>query len=137
MKLKNSKPKVIGNPYKYLENAKAILEEKAKREGEFYKYRKYVKMAGHTAWTGVLLALDYLMEKQNIRIKGRRNVNKYSEFISKRDKKILNYFNSAYDILHIYMGYDGNLSVKLAKTGLEYAKVIIDWVAKQVEFIEE
>ncbi|MEO0144432.1 MAG: hypothetical protein ABIL45_05790 [candidate division WOR-3 bacterium] len=35
------------------------------------------------------------------------------------------------------MGYDGNLHVNISKTGLELAKKIIDWVAKQVEFIEE
>ncbi|MEO0144430.1 MAG: DUF5618 family protein [candidate division WOR-3 bacterium] len=137
MKVKDSKPKVIGNPYKYLENAKMILEEKAKREGEFYKYRKYVKMAGHIAWAGVLLALDYLLEKHNVKIKGRKDIGDYIDFIAKRDKKILNYFNSAYNYLHLLMGYDGDLSIKTSKTGLEYAKKIIDWVARQVEFVEE
>ncbi|MEO0144431.1 MAG: DUF5618 family protein [candidate division WOR-3 bacterium] len=137
MKVKNSKPKVIGNPYKYLENAKMILEEKAKREGNYYKYRKYVRMAGHIAWAGVLLALDYLMEKYNVKFKGRMDVNKYSEFISKINKKILKDFNSAYNHLHLFMGYDGELNVKTCKIGLELAKKIIDWVAKQVEFIEE
>ncbi len=137
MKVKNSKPKVIGNPYKYLENAKMILEEKAKREGNYYKYRKYVRMAGHIAWAGVLLALDYLMEKYNVKFKGRMDVNKYSEFISKINKKILKDFNSAYNYLHLLMGYDGDLHINTSKTGLELAKKIIDWVAKQVEFIEE
>ncbi len=137
MKVKDSKPKVIGNPYKYIENAKNILEEKAKREGNYYKYRKYVRMAGHIAWPGVLLALDYLMEKYNVKFKGRMDVNKYSEFISKINKKILKDFNSAYEYLHLFMGYDGNLHINTSKTGLELAKKIIDWVAKQVEFIEE
>ncbi|MEO0144434.1 MAG: DUF5618 family protein [candidate division WOR-3 bacterium] len=137
MKVKDSKPKVIGNPYKYLENAKMILEEKAKREGNYYKYRKYVKMAGHIAWAGVLLALDYLMEKYNVKFTGRMDVNKYSEFISKINKKILKDFNSAYNYLHLLIGYDGDLHINTSKTGLELAKKIIDWVAKQVEFIEE
>ena len=35
------------------------------------------------------------------------------------------------------MGYDGSLDIHISKRGLELAKKIIDWVAKQVEFIEE
>jgi hypothetical protein len=35
------------------------------------------------------------------------------------------------------MGYDGDLHINTSKTGLELAKKIIDWVARQVEFVEE
>jgi len=52
--MKHKKEK-IENPYNYLENAREILKEKAKKNGEFYTYRKYVKLAGHAAWAGVLL----------------------------------------------------------------------------------
>ncbi|GAB4205203.1 MAG: hypothetical protein Fur0023_13820 [Bacteroidia bacterium] len=125
------------NPYNYIENAKEILREKAKKDGEFYKYRKYVRIAGHAAWMGVLTALDYLLEKNNIKIKGRKDVDDYRDFVAKRDRKILNYFNSAYDYLHLYMGYDGDLYVETSQNGIELATKIIDWVSKQVKFETE
>jgi len=43
---------------RYLQNAREILSEKAGKDGDYYSDRKYVKMAGHTAWCGVLLASD-------------------------------------------------------------------------------
>ncbi|MCX7728356.1 MAG: DUF5618 family protein [Bacteroidia bacterium] len=130
--------KKIENPYVYLKNAQDILREKAKKDGEFYTYPKYVKMAGHTAWAGVLLALDYLFKKHDVKVKGRKDVDDYRHFIAKKDRKILNYFNSAYETLHLVMGYDGELSVKISKTGLDYAKIILDWVAKQgIDFEKE
>ncbi|GAB4449797.1 MAG: hypothetical protein OHK0036_07270 [Bacteroidia bacterium] len=125
------------NPYVYLENAKEILREKAKKDGEFYTYPKYVKMAGHTAWVGVLLALDYLMKKYNYKVKGRKDIDDYRDFIAKRNRKMLNYLNSAYEVLHLFMGYDGELSAKICQTGMGYAKVILDWAAQQVDFEKE
>ena len=129
-----SKKEKIENPYTYLENAKEILRNKAKKDGEFYTYKKYVKLAGHTGWTGVLLALDYLMEKHNVKIKGRKDINDYRTFVAQRNRKMLNYLNSAYEYLHLFMGYDGDLHINTSQTGLELAKKIIDWVATQVEF---
>lgn len=42
----------------YLSNAKEILSEKAGRVNGAYTDKKYVRMAGHTAYMGVLHALD-------------------------------------------------------------------------------
>jgi len=50
---------------------------------------------------------------------------------------MLNYFNSAYEYLHLFMGYDGNLDVITSKHGLELAQKLIDWVNTQVEFNKE
>ncbi|GAB4206244.1 MAG: hypothetical protein Fur0023_15970 [Bacteroidia bacterium] len=96
-----------------------------------------MKIAGHAAWTGVLLALDYLMKKHNVTIKGRKDVDDYRKFIAQHNKKMLNYFNSAYEYLHLLMGYDGNLEVFTSKHGLELAEKIINWVAQQVSFETE
>jgi hypothetical protein len=134
--MKHKKEK-IENPYNYLENARDILKEKAKKNGEFYTYRKYVKMAGHTAWAGVLLALDHLMDKYQFKIKGRKDVNDYRTFIASVNKKMLNYFNSSYEYLHLFMGYDGNLDIITSKHGLDLAQKLIDWVNTQVEFNKE
>jgi len=134
--MKHKKEK-IENPYNYLENAREILKEKAKKNGEFYTYRKYVKLAGNAAWTGVLLALDHLMDKYQFKIKGRKDVNDYRTFIASVNKKMLNYFNSAYEYLHLFMGYDGNLDIITSKHGLDLAQKLIDWVNTQVEFNKE
>lgn len=110
---------------RYISNAKDILKENGKKEDGYYLDIKYIRMAGNTAYNGVLEALDALIIEK---LKGRKNVNWYKEKLSKMDKKVLNAFISAYDILHLSMGYDGIPSAKIANTGLEYAEQIIDWV---------
>jgi len=110
---------------RYISNAKDILKEKAKKEDGYYQDKKYIRMAGNTAYNGVLEALDALIIEK---LKGRKSVSWYKEKLSKLDKKVLNAFISAYDILHLSMGYDGIPSAKIANTGLEYAEQIIDWV---------
>jgi hypothetical protein len=113
---------------RYIENAKEILREKAIKTDGYYQDRKYVRMAGHTAYLGILVALDLLLGKK---AKGRKSVDWYKENLGKVDKKILTNFNGAYDTLHLTLGYDGNLDAGIAKIGLERAEYIIDWVAKK------
>ena len=110
---------------RYLDNAKEILREKALKDDGYYQNSKYVKMAGHTAYTGILLALDVYLGKKG---KGRKDVDWYKEHLSKLDKKVLNAFLTAYQVLHLDMAYDGAKSAKLAATGLEEAENIIKWL---------
>ncbi len=49
---------------RYLNNAKEILREKGAKVEGHYRDSKYVKMAGHTAYTGVLFALDHYFGKK-------------------------------------------------------------------------
>ncbi len=114
---------------RYLANAKEILSEKAGKDGRFYTDKKYVKMAGNTAYSGVLEALDGLLPKKG---KGRKSVEWYQEGLTKIDKKILTNFNSIYNILHLSMGYDGILNASIANEGLEDAETIINWVAQKM-----
>ena len=44
------------------------------------------------------------------------------------DKKVLGAFVSAYDTLHLSLGYDGNPSTDVATSGLKDAETIISWV---------
>ncbi|GAB4204078.1 MAG: hypothetical protein Fur0023_11550 [Bacteroidia bacterium] len=120
------------NPWVYLQNAKNTLKEHAGKNGEFYQYPKYVRAAGHLAYMGVLVALDALMEKENIQIKHRKDVNDYRRFVASKNRKILNYFNEAYNYLHLLMGYDGSLLINTSKEGLKLATEIIEWVEKQL-----
>lgn len=114
---------------RYMDNAKDILREKAGKTKEFYTDRKYVSMACNTAWSGVLIALYGKMKLEGIKFpaKGRMNVDIYREYLTKKNKTILKYFNSAYNHLHLFGGYDKELSVSNTKTGLEFAQKIIDW----------
>jgi hypothetical protein len=118
-------PNSVQEAKRYLDNAKEILREKANKEDGFYQDKKYVKLAGHAAYTGVLVALDALLGKKT---KGRKSVEWYQNELSKVDKKALTTFNDAYDTLHLAMSYDGNRSAEVSSTGLKLAESIITWV---------
>ncbi|MEO6287441.1 MAG: DUF5618 family protein [Dyadobacter sp.] len=116
-------PNTVQEAKRYLDNAKEILREKAKKGDGYYEDRKYVKLAGNAAYTGILIALDTLFENK---AKGRKDVDWYKERIA--DKKVFNAFDSAHDTLHLAMGYDGNRSVEVSTAGIELAESIINWV---------
>jgi len=124
--------KHIIEAHRYLDNAKEILRDKAQKEEGLYLDKKYVKLAGHAAYTGVLVALDGLF---GIKKKGRKSVDWYQEELSKVDKKILQRFNSAYEVLHLSMGYDGASNAKVAIAGIEDAEQIINWVETKQELV--
>jgi len=113
---------------RYLDNARELLRDKAHKEDGYYQDSKYVKMAGHTAYVGVLVALDGLLGKKG---KGRKDVDWYKQHLAKLDKRVLNSFVSAYDILHLSMAYDGIPDAEVAQTGLKRAETIIDWVEQR------
>lgn len=126
--------------YRYLDNAKEILKTKAKKQGKFYEDEKYVKMACNTAYSGLLLALNEYFKAKGIefpKTKGKRrqstNVDFYIENLSKINKTKMKEFNTAYNYLHLLGGYDGDLLVDTSKNGLEFAKLIIDWIDKQMK----
>ena len=116
---------------RYLSNAREILSEKAEKEGDYYNDCKYVKMAGHTAWCGVLVALDSVLgiqEKKKHR--QRLEFKDYQEAIGKADKKMPRFLLNAYDSLHKTLGYDGNLNYLVVQGALKDAQLIIHWAAK-------
>lgn len=112
---------------RYLANAREILSEKGRKEDGLYQETKYVKMAGHTAYAGVLVALDELLGKKT---KGQKDVEWYKEQLAKLDKKLLHSFVAVYDTLHLSMSYDGNPMARSAIAGLDEAAKIIDWVER-------
>lgn len=82
-------------------------------------------MAGHTAYSGVLVALDDLLGAKK---KGRKSVDWYKSELAKMDKKITGLFDAVYDTLHLSMSYDGNPDADVAQSGLKRAEQIIQWV---------
>jgi len=88
-------------------------------------------MAGHTAWCGILLALDAALKVKGGMKKGQRpDIRDYQEAVSKVDKKMPRILMNSYDTLHKILGYDGNLRYKVVQAGLEEAQDIIDWAGK-------
>ncbi|MCL2074187.1 MAG: DUF5618 family protein [Marinilabiliaceae bacterium] len=123
------------NPIKeaerYIDNARQLLSEKGGKEGGYYTDRKYVRMAGHTAWCGVLTALDAALNIKEKLKKGKRaDIKDYQEALGKTDKKMSRIMMNSYDTLHKILGYDGNLNYKIVQAGLSEAQVVIKWAGK-------
>lgn len=110
----------------YLQNATDLLKKAGRLNGH-YKSQKYVRTACGVAYHGALIAADaYLNKKgQTIqRTKGRKNVDDYRKLLAKLNLRVLNYFNTAYNVLHIIGYYDGELNAKIIKTGFEAVEEI-------------
>jgi len=125
--------KKLEKAVRHLENARKILKENGKKEGRIYTDDKYVSMAGHTAYRGVLLALNELMKQHGILKKTRKHVDDYLDFLAKQDRKILGYFHFVYEQLHLVMGYDGIGEYKTVQSAFELAEEIIKWVNKKLK----
>ncbi|MGA2297383.1 MAG: DUF5618 family protein [FCB group bacterium] len=118
------------NPYKeamrYIDNAKETLKL-AGKEDKFYIDEKYVKTACGTAYSGMLKALDFLFTLKGIpNRRGRKAIEYYRENLSKLDKKLLNYLNDGYELLHLYGYYDGGTSILSIQDGFSDAIFIIN-----------
>ena len=118
------KEKYHGEAIRYMDNAKEYLKN-AKKEGNYYHDDKYVK----TAYSVMLLALDgFLILKGVHKPKGkvRKSIEYFQSNISKIDKKLLDYLNSAYKVLHLWGYYDGIDNASILKEGFDEAYKIID-----------
>ena len=114
---------------RYVKNATDALIEGGKYNvlTNHYGDRKYVKAAGHYLWSGVLIILDAVFHVNEQ--KDRVSINDYRLAVGRRDRKLLNLVNDAYDILHLSMGYDGILNKKICDEGFHLANEIIDHCA--------
>ena len=123
MKRKNP----IDEARRYVENAKKTLKENGELDTELNIYQddKYVRAAGNYLWLGVLMALDAVFHVREDR-RTRVDIKDYREAIGKRDKKLLVLVNNGYDVMHLYMNYDGNQSKDVSDGGFRIANSIID-----------
>jgi hypothetical protein len=116
---------------RYLQNARQILTDKAEKDGDYYNDTKYVRMAGNTAWNGVLIALDAALGvKKNMKPRQRPDVQDYQIALNRRDSKMNNVFLSAYENLHKSMGYDGNPNYKNVQNSLIDGQRLVEWADK-------
>ena len=116
----------IAEAKRYLANAKEILRDKAIKDGDYYTDSKYTRMAGNCMWNGCLLALQYSL---NIKVsRGQRlDINDFKASATKRNKKLLNDVIEGYNIMHLYMGYDGTKAVGVITNGIKVMQSIISW----------
>lgn len=123
----------IGEARRYVANAHEVLRKHGKLDVEMGRYEdsKYVKAAGHYLWTGSLIALEavFRVEEKKKKLKGkdrRVSVDDYTSAISDRDNKLLRWVVDGYQIMHLYMGYDGIQSKNTCQDGFDIANNIID-----------
>ena len=121
------KKNLIEESRRYVENARVVLNEKGQLDvaNNHYGDEKYVRSAGHYLWLAVLLALDAVFQVRKDR-RTRVDVDDYQEAVGKRDRKLLTWLNSSYNIAHLSMGYDGELSKRICDEGFSVVNHIID-----------
>jgi len=117
---------------RYLVNAKEILSEKAGKEGTYYGDSKYVKMAGDTAWKGVLIALDAVFNVKKTSRK-RVSIEDYKAAVAKTNRQVLTMVNDGYQVLHLTMGYDGVKNFKVCQAG----KIMNNWNSIRKLYLSE
>lgn len=119
----------VSDARRYVQNAKDILREKAdlNPETQYYRDKKYVRMAGNTLWNGVLLILDAVFHvAKNKSHRNRPDFSDYQKAVAQRDQKLLDHVNVGYDVMHLSMGYDGILKKSICIDGIRIANDIID-----------
>jgi hypothetical protein len=103
------KEKYYGEAIRYMDNEKEY-QKKNQKKGNFYQDKKYVRTACGTAYNGVIIALDCFFILKGVHKptgKERKSVEYYQKNLGKLDRKMLDYLNSAYNILHLSGYYDG------------------------------
>lgn len=117
----------IAEARRYVDNAKKTLKENGELdlETKLYQDEKYVRAAGNYLWLGVLMALDAVFKVRKDR-RTRVDINAYLEAVGKRDRKLLNYVNTGYDVMHLTMNYDGVPAKGVSDEGFRLANAIID-----------
>ncbi len=112
---------------RYVDNARKVLKENTiiLPETESYDDPKYVRAAGNYLWHGVLIALDAVFHVREDR-RTRVHINDYLEAVGKRDRKLLDYVDNGYMVMHLYMNYDGIQNKDVCQTGFRLANAIID-----------
>jgi len=125
MRKQPSVSEIYSESMRYIHNAYDILKEKGMKENGYYYDKKYVRMACHTAYLGMLESLGNLMNLP----KGKRNdILLMRNYLADENKKMLAELNNAYGVLHMYGAYDGLGKEKTLRSGFESAIAIIEWV---------
>jgi hypothetical protein len=117
---------------RYLNNAEGYLKD-AGLKGNCYTDKKYVKIACATAYSGLLIALECYLILKDVKIMDdtKRDIGFYRDNIAKNNKKLLEYLNNAYNILHLWGYYDGILEEDIVQKGFKHVRIFIN----QIKFV--
>lgn len=123
----------IDEARRYVDNARQTLKDNGEFNAELNRYddEKYVRAAGNYLWLGVLMALDAVFHVRGDR-RTSVDIKDYLAAVGKRDKKLLALVNDGYNVMHLYMNYDGNQSKGVSDDGFRLANNIIDRCAAMV-----
>lgn len=111
--------KVKSESRRYLDNAKEMLKRSGK-EGDLYTDSKYVSMATGTAYAGLLIMVQRIIDFNGLpRAKKEADVKYYQESLGKINKKLLSYFNSGYGLLHLLGYYRSDTLVSNVSSGFQ------------------
>lgn len=112
---------------RYVRNAHDVLNDNTKVDPKtgLYEDAKYIRAAGNYLWLGTLLALDAVFHVRKDR-RTRVNIDDYLNAVGKRDRKLLDWVDEGYAVMHLYMTYDGVRNKKTCQAGFLLAKQIID-----------
>jgi len=104
--------------------------QKAGKDGKVYTDRRYVRMAGNTAYHAVIIGVETYLALKDAPITNKKdkNIEGYRKAIGRVNKNLLKLLIAAYDTLHLYAGYDGGLSVGANQGGLELAEDIVAYI---------
>ena len=113
---------------RYVDNAKQTLIEHGQLDPKNQRYEdaKYVKAAGNYLWLAVLTALDAVFHVKENKTSGRVGIKDYKIAMGQRDKKLSDWVNDAYNIMHLSMNYDGVQDKDVCAIGFRLANEIID-----------
>ena len=113
---------------RYVDNAKQTLAQNGQlnKEERRYEDEKYVKAAGNYLWLSVLMALDAVLHVKGNKKKSRVSAQDYMAAVAQRDKKLSNWVNDAYNVMHLFMNYDGVQSKGVVDEGFRLANDIIN-----------
>lgn len=116
---------------RYFNNAKKALSQ-AGIEGVFYKDEKYVSSACGIAYRGVLVALDCWLALKGAEFpkenKKRKSIHFYMDNLQRLDKKMFDYLNTVYNVLHLDGYYGSVTDSRVIKAGFASAKELIDLI---------
>ncbi len=115
---------MLSNAQKILIKAKKILAENAGRDGNFYNNKKYVKIAGKTAWEGVMIGLG-----EGLKIQEKSDLKVYQKILA-QNPYYLKLFDNSYETLCWTLGGDGNLDIVIVEEGIRVARELINWSDK-------
>ena len=100
------------------------MAEKAGQDGDYYTDKKYVRLAGRTAWQGVIVGLS-----ESLKIPKESELKDYQKILE-QNPYFLEIFNNAIDTLCRTLGTDGNLNVVIVEQGIKKARELINWSDK-------